>query len=193
MEQQAKEAVRLYQASPLAVHYSLSILGALPPLILGWLLASFVSPCAFEGIPRVREIDVTLARFFTNVLHMRFSYWCLSPCWGSPACTRRRFFRHLVPRASPSAGTCTNLRPYTVGEYIATSRVSATVREIGLFATELKTTEGLYLPTRITRLETAGQQLQREPTRKNDLGVNIGYGGRRRLGRRDACKHRKRT
>lgn len=74
MEQQATDAIlatrtALSQASALAVQYSFSILGALILLILGWVMASFVSYWAFEGISRVRGIDETLARFFTNVLH----------------------------------------------------------------------------------------------------------------------------
>ncbi len=41
------------------------------------------------------------------------------------------------------------LRPLRVGEYIETPSVSGTVEDIGLFATELRTYDGLYRLTPI--------------------------------------------
>jgi len=68
------------------------------------------------------------------------------------------------------------LRPFRVGEYIETSSISGTVREIGLFATEFKTGDGLYrLAPNSILWNTPITHYSREPTRQNELKVTVAY------------------
>ena len=68
------------------------------------------------------------------------------------------------------------LRPFRVGEYIETSSISGTVREIGLFATEFKTGDGLYrLAPNSILWNTPITNYSREPTRQNELKVTVAY------------------
>ncbi|HEX2655522.1 MAG TPA: mechanosensitive ion channel family protein, partial [Xanthobacteraceae bacterium] len=59
----------LAQLGTLAIHYGLSLAGALVLLVGGWILSGFVSRWAYKGLSRIHGIDETLARFFENVLH----------------------------------------------------------------------------------------------------------------------------
>jgi small conductance mechanosensitive channel len=195
MEQQASDVIvatrtALSQASALAVQYSFSILGAIILLILGWLLAGFVGRWAYEGISRIKGIDETLARFFTNVLRYVLLILVFVTVLGQFGVQTASIIATLgaagLAIGLALQGTLQNiaagimllvLRPFRVGEYIVTSSVSGTVREVGLFATELRTADGLYLlAPNSTLWNTPITNYSREPTRKHDLSVNIGYG-----------------
>lgn len=192
MEQQATDAIEatrtaLNQASALAVQYSFSILGALILLVLGWLLAGLVSRWAFEGISRVRGIDETLARFFANVLHYALLILVFITVLGQFGVQTASIIAALgaagLAIGLALQGTLQNiaagimlliLRPFRVGEYIATGSVAGTVREIGLFATEFRTADGLYLlAPNSTLWNTPITNYSREKTRKNDLTISV--------------------
>src|SRR5690606_2996252 len=62
------------------------------------------------------------------------------------------------------------LRPFRVGEYIDAGSVSGTIQEIGLFATELKTLDGLFVLAPNSELwNTPVTNYSRNPLRRNDL------------------------
>jgi small conductance mechanosensitive channel len=184
MEQQAADVLlatqtALSQASALAVQYSFSVLGAVILLVLGWALAGFTSRWAYEGLSRVHGIDETLARFFTNVLRYALLILVFITVLGQFGVQTASIIATLgaagLAIGLALQGTLQNiaagimlliLRPFRVGEYIETSSVAGTVREIGLFATELKTGDGLY------RLIT---NFSREPTRRNELKISVAY------------------
>jgi small conductance mechanosensitive channel len=178
----------LDQASALAVQYSFSILGALILLILGWVLAGLLSRWAYEGISRVHGVDETLARFFTNVLHYALLILVFVTVLGQFGVQTASIIATLgaagLAIGLALQGTLQNiaagimllvLRPFRVGEYIETGSVTGTVREIGLFATELKTGDGLYrLAPNSTLWNTPITNYSREPTRKHEITVAIG-------------------
>jgi len=180
----------LSQASALAVQYSFSILGAIILLIVGWAMASFVSRWAYEGISRVRGIDETLARFFTNVLRYALLILVFITVLGQFGVQTASIIAALgaagLAIGLALQGTLQNiaagimlliLRPFRVGEYIETNNISGTVREIGLFATEFKTGDGLYrLAPNSILWNTPITNYSREPTRQNELKVTVAYG-----------------
>lgn len=192
MEQQATDLIiatrsALDQASALAVQYSFSILGAIILLIVGWVTASLISRWAYEGISRVRGIDETLARFFTNVVHYALLMLVFITVLGQFGVQTASIIATLgaagLAIGLALQGTLQNiaagimllvLRPFRVGEYIETSSVSGTVLEIGLFATELRTADGLYrLAPNSTLWNTPITNYSRQPTRQNDVKINI--------------------
>ena len=68
------------------------------------------------------------------------------------------------------------LRPFRVGEYIDADGVSGTIQEIGLFATELKTLDGLYRMAPNSQLwNVPVTNYSRLPERRHDLVIGIGY------------------
>lgn len=179
----------LSQASALAVQYSFSILGAIILLIVGWAMASFLSRWAYEGISRVRGIDETLARFFTNVLRYALLILVFITVLGQFGVQTASIIATLgaagLAIGLALQGTLQNiaagimlliLRPFRVGEYIETSSISGTVREIGLFATEFKTGDGLYrLAPNSILWNTPITNYSREPTRQNEVKVAVAY------------------
>jgi small conductance mechanosensitive channel len=69
------------------------------------------------------------------------------------------------------------LRPLKVGEFVEAAGLMGTVVEIGLFMTELKTIDGLFLAVPNSQLWSATiTNYSRHKTRRNDLAVGIGYG-----------------
>ncbi|WFR96317.1 mechanosensitive ion channel family protein [Rhizobium tumorigenes] len=196
MENQAANLIvatrtALTQASALAVQYTFSIMGALILLISGWVLAGFISRWAFAGISRVHGIDETLARFFTNVLYYGLLILVFVTVLGQFGVQTASIIAALgaagLAVGLALQGTLQNiaagimllvLRPFRVGEYIETGSVTGTVKEIGLFATELRTAEGLYrLAPNSTLWNTPITNFSREPSRKHKITIGVSSKG----------------
>ncbi|HEV7416930.1 MAG TPA: mechanosensitive ion channel domain-containing protein, partial [Tianweitania sediminis] len=65
---------------------------------------------------------------------------------------------------------------FRVGEYIDAGAVAGTVREIGLFATELRTFDGLYVLAPNSSLwGTPVKNFSRNADRRTDILIGIGY------------------
>jgi small conductance mechanosensitive channel len=68
------------------------------------------------------------------------------------------------------------LRPFKVGEYVEGGSVSGTIQEIGLFATEVKTVDGLFVLAPNSELWSSPvTNFSRNATRRFDLTIGIGY------------------
>ncbi|MGD9477125.1 mechanosensitive ion channel family protein [Shinella sp. G-2] len=192
MEQQANELIvatraALTQASALAVQYSFSILGALVLLVLGWLLSRLLHRWALTGLSHVRGIDMTLAHFFANILRYAMLVLVFVTVLGQFGVQTASIIAALgaagLAIGLALQGTLQNiaagimllvLRPFRVGEYIETKDVTGTITEVGLFATELRTSDGLYrLAPNSTLWNTPVTNFSRERTRKHDLKVTV--------------------
>jgi small conductance mechanosensitive channel len=67
------------------------------------------------------------------------------------------------------------LRPFRVGEYIEAAAVAGKIVEVGLFATQLRTADGLYLlAPNSTLWNTPIINHSREPNRRQELSVAVG-------------------
>lgn len=194
MEDQATQFIvatraALAQASAMAVQYSFSILGALVLIAGGWLLASLLRRWSYEGLSRIRGFDETLSRFFSNVLRYALLILVFITALGQFGVQTASIIAALgaagLAIGLALQGTLQNiaagimllvLRPFRVGEYIETSSVSGTVREIGLFATELRTSEGLFrLAPNSTLWNVPITNFSREHTRRFEIKMKVGY------------------
>jgi small conductance mechanosensitive channel len=178
----------LDQASALAVQYGFSLLGAIILLIGGWLLAGIISRSAYRVISRIRGIDETLASFFQNVLHYSLLILVFITVLGQFGVQTASIIAALgaagLAIGLALQGTLQNiaagimlliLRPFRVGEYIETANVKGYIKEIGLFATEMKTADGLYLMAPNSTLwNTPIINHSREPDRRQQLSVALG-------------------
>ncbi|MGV2169374.1 mechanosensitive ion channel family protein [Agrobacterium sp. 16-172Ci] len=192
MEQQATDIIvasqaALQQASALAVQYSFSVVGALLLLIVGWLAATFLQRWAFQGLSRIRGFDATLAGFFAGAIRYVVLILVLVMVLGQFGVQTASILAALgaagLAIGLALQGTLQNiaagimllvLRPFRVGEYIETSTVSGTVIEIGLFATELKTSDGLYrLAPNSTLWNVPITNYSRFPSRRHELGLTV--------------------
>jgi small conductance mechanosensitive channel len=178
----------LSQASALAVQYSFSIVGALVLLCAGWLVARLLHNWAYAGLKRVHGIDETLARFFSNIIRYALLVLVFVTVLGQFGVQTASIIAALgaagLAVGLALQGTLQNiaagimllvLRPFRVGESIETSSVTGTIREIGLFATELVDSDGVYrLAPNSSLWNTPVRNFSREPTRKHDISVSVG-------------------
>ena len=68
------------------------------------------------------------------------------------------------------------LRPFNIGDYVDAAGIAGTVVEIGLFNTEIKTNIGLCLIVPNSTIWASPiTNFSRNPTRRFDLSVGIGY------------------
>ena len=194
MEQQASQILvatraALAQASQLVVHYAFSLVGAILLLIIGWILAGLVHRWAQAGLLKIRGFDLTLAVFLSNVLRYALLVLVFVMVLGQFGVQTASVIAALgaagLAIGLALQGTLQNiaagimllvLRPFRVGEYIDTGNISGTIKEIGLFATEMKTPDGMYrLAPNSTLWNVPITNYSREATRRYDLQVGIGY------------------
>ena len=193
MEQQATDVIiatrtALSQASALAVQYSFSTFGAVILLFLGWVISRVLHNWAYSGLSRVHGIDETLARFFSNIVRYAILLLVFITVLGQFGVQTASIIAALgaagLAIGLALQGTLQNiaagimllvLRPFRVGESIETPAVTGTVTEIGLFATELRTADGLYrLAPNSTLWNVPVTNYSRERLRRHDLTVVIG-------------------
>lgn len=194
MEQQTTDffiATRaaLAQASQLAVQYSFAVIGALLLLFGGWVLAKLLQRWTYEGMLHIRGFDETLARFLSNVIRYMILILVFVTVLAQFGVQTASIIAALgaagLAIGLALQGTLQNiaagimllvLRPFRVGEYIDTGSISGSVMEIGLFATELKTPEGMFrLAPNSTLWNVPITNFSRETTRRFDLNIGIGY------------------
>lgn len=194
MEKQANDIILATQtawnqASALAVEYAFSILGAIILLLVGWFIAGLLQRWSLRGLSRVRGIDLALAQFFSSIIRYGVLIIVFVTVLGQFGVQTASIIAALgaagLAIGLALQGTLQNiaagimllvLRPLRVGEYIETADVAGTVMEIGLFATELRTIDGLYrLAPNSTLWNTPVTNYSRQETRRHDLQVGIGY------------------
>lgn len=176
------------QLAALAVQYSFSIVGAIVLLVVGWILSGMISRWAYKGLSRIHGIDETLARFFQSVVHYGLLVLVFVAVLGQFGVQTTSLLAALgaagLAIGLALQGTLQNiaagimllvLRPLRVGEYIETGSVKGFIIEIGLFATEMKTVDGLYLMAPNSTLwNTPITNHSREQERRQELSVAIG-------------------
>lgn len=176
------------QLVALGVQYAFSIVGAIILLVGGSILAGYAGRWAYRGLIRIHGIDETLARFFQNVLHYGLMVLVFVMVLGQFGVQTTSIVAALgaagLAIGLALQGTLQNiaagimllvLRPVRVGEFIETSAVKGTIVEIGLFATEMKTADGLYLMAPNSTLwNTPITNHSREPSRRQELSIGIG-------------------
>lgn len=192
MDSQAANALvatrtALSQITALAVQYSFAILGAIILVCLGWFLARLISRWAFEGISKIHGIDITLAQFFSNVIRYALLMLVFVTVLGQFGVQTASIVAALgaagLAIGLALQGTLQNiaagimllvLRPLRVGEYIETSSVKGRVMDVGLFATELRTADGLYLMAPNSSLwNTPITNHSRMPDRRQALTIAV--------------------
>ena len=178
----------LAQLTALAVQYSFSVLGAIILLIVGWLFARILSRWVYNGLSRISGFDATLSQFFSNIIRYAALILVIVMVLGQFGVQTASILAALgaigLAVGLALQGTLQNiaagimllvLRPFRVGESIETSSVSGTIVDVGLFATELKTAEGVYrLAPNSTLWNVPITNYSRLSTRRHEITVSIG-------------------
>lgn len=174
----------------LAVAYFFSVVGALLLLVIGYVVAGAMERWSYRGLRRIRGFDETLRRFLSKLLRyailMLVGVTVLSQFGVQTASLIAALGAAGLAIGLALQGTLQNiaagimllvLKPFKVGEYVVTGAVSGTIVEVGLFATELKAADGVYvLAPNSTLWNTPVTNYSRNGVRRNDLAIGIGYG-----------------
>ncbi len=165
------------------------IIGAIVLLIVGWWIAA----CAERGIARVlaaqSRIDATLNSVIASVVRYSILIVVLVAGLGQLGIQTTSILAALgaagLAIGLAIQGTLSNiaagmmilwLRPFRVGDYIDTGAVAGTVKEVGLFATEMHSWDGIFLF--VPNSELWNKRIinySRLPTRLVDLRFGVAY------------------
>ncbi len=178
----------LAQLTALAVQYSFSVIGAIILLILGWIVAGLISRWVYNGLSRISGIDATLSQFFSNIIRYAALILVVVMVLGQFGVQTASILAALgaigLAVGLALQGTLQNiaagimllvLRPFRVGESIETGSVTGTIVDVGLFATEMKTAEGVYrLAPNSTLWNVPITNYSRLASRRHEITISIG-------------------
>ena len=173
----------------LITDYALDIVGALLLLIAGWVVAGWIEKHTGKVLKRIDRVDATLRSFVTNLVRYAILVLVMIAVFAQFGIQTTSIIAVLgaagLAVGLALQGTLANiaagmllhfLRPFRVGESIDAGSIAGTVREIGLFSTELQTWDGIYLMVPNSQLASAAiLNYSRLPTRRLNLVIGISY------------------
>lgn len=172
-----------------AAEYTLSAIGAIVLLIVGWMVAGFAERSIYKAAGKVEHFDETLRRFISKLARYAILAMVLVAVLGQFGVQTASIIAALgaagLAIGLALQGTLQNvaagimllvLRPFKVGEYIEAGSIKGTVESVGLFATELKLPDGIFMMAPNSQLwSTAVTNYSRNSRRRFDLAIGIGY------------------
>ena len=179
----------IQQGSEIIVNYTFSVLGAAALLIAGFVVSGLVSRSVKKNISRIKGIDETLSSFLSTVV--KYAIWILVfvtvlaqfgvqttsiiAALGAAGLAIGLALQGTL--ANIAAGIMLLvLRPFRVGEFIDADGITGTVKEIGMFTTELQQANGLFVMAPNGQLWNRSIiNYTRHPKRRFELIVGIGY------------------
>lgn len=158
-------------------------------LIIGYIVAKWASAALFNVLSKNRNFDATLLPVAKATVHYAILVFVLIAALAQLGVETTSVLAILgaagLAIGLALQGTLSNiaaglmllwLRPFSVGDYVETSSVAGTVREIGLFVTQLNSYDGLYRFVPNSELwNTPLINYTRNPTRMTDVEIGIGY------------------
>jgi small conductance mechanosensitive channel len=173
----------------LIVTYAFSVIGAILILIVGWSISRLLGRWVRSLLTRSHRVDPTVVGFFSVFVRYAVLVVVVIMVLGQFGVQTASIITALgaagLAIGLALQGTLQNiaagimllvLRPFRVGEYIDADGVSGTIQEIGLFATELKTLDGLYRMAPNSQLwNVPVTNYSRLSERRHDLVIGIGY------------------
>ncbi|MEW6634831.1 MAG: mechanosensitive ion channel domain-containing protein [Pseudomonadota bacterium] len=178
----------LAQLSTLIVSYSFSAIGAVILLIVGYLVAGLAERSIYAGLGHIHGFDETLRHFFSKIVRYAILILVVIMVLGQFGVQTASIIAAIgaVGLAIGLAlqGTLQNiaagimllaLRPFRIGEYVEVGAIAGTIEEIGLFATRLRTADGVYvLAPNSTLWNQPVRNFTRNGVRRTDVTLSIG-------------------
>ena len=170
--------------------HMMDIAGAFAVLIIGLVLAGIISRWVERAMTRSSRFEPTVANFLSSVV--KYALWALGLVtvlaqFGVETTSILAALGGMALAVGLALqGTLSNVasgvmilvqKPFKVGEAISAGAVTGTVQQIGLFTTELKQFDGLFVMVPNSELwNQAIVNFTRHATRRLELVVGIGYG-----------------
>jgi small conductance mechanosensitive channel len=165
------------------------LIGALVMLAAGWWFAGWIERGVGRLLDAQTRVDRTLRGVICSTAHYGILVLVLVAVLGQLGIQTTSILAALgaagLAIGLAIQGTLSNiaagmmllwLRPFRVGDYIDTGAVSGTVKEVGLFASELHSWDGVY--QFVPNAELWNKRIinySRLPTRMVDLKFGVGY------------------
>lgn len=173
----------------LTVTYSLSVLGAVMLIVLGYLAAGLVERATRNGLGRIHGVDATLTYFFSQVARYSVLALVLVMVLGQFGVQTASIIAALgaagLAIGLALQGTLQNiaagimllvLRPFRVGDSIKVGAIEGDVEEIGLFATRLRGGDGTYILAPNSKLwNEPVYNINRNRLRRAEIAVSVSY------------------
>jgi small conductance mechanosensitive channel len=164
--------------------------GALVLLVVGWWIAGRAERAVCAVLDRQSRIDLTLRGILSSLVRYAILIVVVIAVLAQLGLQTTSILAALgaagLAIGLALQGTLSNiaagmmllwLRPFRVGDYIDTGAVAGTVKELGLFATEMHSWDGLYQFVPNSELWNKRiVNMSRLPTRLVDLKFGVAYG-----------------
>ena len=173
----------------IALSSSVNILAGLGTIIIGFWLSSKASIMVRKQMSTLERVDKTLAPILASIIRYTGFILTLVVALGQFGVQTTSIIAVLgaagLAIGLALQGTLSNvasgimlllLRPFSVGDWIETNSISGTVREIGLFATQIDTFDNIYITVPNSSIWSATIiNNSRHQIRRMDLDIGIGY------------------
>ena len=176
------------QLSTLIVSYSFSAIGAVILLVVGYFIAGLAERSIFAGLGHVHGFDATLRHFFSKIVRYAILILVVIMVLGQFGVQTASIIAAIgaigLAIGLALQGTLQNiaagimllaLRPFRIGEYVEVGSIAGSIEEIGLFATKLRTADGVYvLAPNSTLWNQPVRNFTRNGVRRADISLSIG-------------------
>jgi small conductance mechanosensitive channel len=178
----------LAQLSTLIVSYSFSAIGAVILLIVGYIVAGLAERSIFAGLGHIHGFDQTLRHFFSKIVRYAILVLVVIMVLGQFGVQTASIIAAIgaigLAIGLALQGTLQNiaagimllaLRPFRIGESVEVGSIAGSIEEIGLFATKLRTADGIYiLAPNSTLWNQPVRNFSRNGVRRADISLSIG-------------------
>lgn len=178
------------QATGILTEYGIDVVGAIVILIIGWMVAGWVGAGVRRALGRVRWMDDTIRPIFSTIARYLVLVITLVAVLNQFGVQTASVIAVLgaagLAVGLALQGTLSNvaagvmllfLRPFRTGDYVVVGGSGGTVKEVGLFATELATPDNVYVS--VPNSAIFGNTItnySRHERRRLDIAIGIGYG-----------------
>ncbi|WP_434724391.1 mechanosensitive ion channel family protein [Mesorhizobium sp. RIZ17] len=178
----------LAQLSTLIVSYSFSAIGAIILLVVGYFVAGLAERSISAGLGHIHGFDATLRHFFSKIVRYAILILVTIMVLGQFGVQTASIIAAIgaigLAIGLALQGTLQNiaagimllaLRPFRIGEYVEVGSIAGTIEEIGLFATKLRSVDGVYvLAPNSTLWNQPVRNFTRNGVRRTDVSLSIG-------------------
>ena len=171
------------------IHVSKALLISLLVVLISWLVARIIRNAIFKAVEKIEKIDKSSGKVFFNVIKVFIWIFALMIILDQFGVNTASLIT-VLGTAGLAIGLAIKdslsnvaaglmlfiLHPYKTGDYVDCGTVSGTIRQMGLFSTELQTVDGLYVLIPNSAIIAAPvKNYSRNPLRRADIPVGIAY------------------
>lgn len=169
--------------------YGLSVVGAILILVAGWIASKWVSAKVYKAMSKMPKADETLNKFFSSLVRyaiLIFTALAVLSQFGIQTASLVAVLGAAgLAIGLALQGTLSHVasgvmllifRPFKIGDFIEAGGQAGTVKAIGLFMTELATSDNVHIIIPNGKVwDTIVKNYSHNSTRRVTLTMGIGY------------------